>query len=249
MPPPRARTPSAAQLAFRAAVTIGLGAEFGNQARWSTSSGMPFVANLEDLVLSPAFHGTDTGLILLNMSEQTALESADGDWAAMAPILAGTAATSLSDMTAAFNKHLWPSHNQASSRAKYWANWAVVVIWAIDCKAVGIILLMSTNTLKALSWELLCMGTPRSVIASIWSAIQNRHRTAGFTAPISGFGEFSAWTRCLTSLVGKPSALLFPVHRILVAAMLRIRPDSFRDNRDRLMVASRQFVVLRLLSW
>jgi hypothetical protein len=140
----------------------------------------------------------------------------------MAPILAGTAAASLGEMTAAFNKHLWPSRNQASSLAKYWVNWAVVITWAMAWKAVGLILPMSTNTLKALSWELLCMGTPRSVISSIWSAIQNRHRTAGLIAPISGFGEFSAWTRCLASLVGKPSALLFPVHHILVAAMLRV---------------------------
>ena len=246
MPPHRARAPSAAQLAFRATVIIGLGAGFGNQARWSASSGMPFVANLEDLALSPAFHGTDSGLILLNLSKQTALEAADGDWAAMAPILAGTAAATIGDMTAAFNKHLWPSRNQASSRAKYWANWAVVITWAIAWKVVGLILPMSTNTLKALSWELLCMGTPRSVISSIWSAIQNRHRTAGLIAPISGFGEFSAWTRCLASLVGKPSALLFPVHRILVVAMLRTRPDSLRDNRDRLMVALATICCLRV---
>jgi hypothetical protein len=64
--------------------------------------------------------------------------------------------------------------------------------------------------------------------------------------PIHGFGEFSAWTRCLARLVGRPTALLFPVHRILVARMLRLHPDSLRDERDRLMVALATICCLRV---
>jgi hypothetical protein len=105
---------------------------------------------------------------------------------------------------------------------------------------------MSSDTLKGLSWELLCLGTPRSVITAIWAAVQSRHRVAGLTTPIYSFGEFAAWTRCLARLVGRPTALLFPVHRLLVAAMLHFRDLSVRDDRDRLMVALATICCLRV---
>jgi hypothetical protein len=105
---------------------------------------------------------------------------------------------------------------------------------------------MATDTLKAISWELLCMGTPRSVITAIWAAVQNRQKVAGLPPPIAGLGEFSAWTRCLASLVGRPTALLFPVHRSIVACLLRMRPSLLRDHRDRLMVALATICCLRV---
>jgi hypothetical protein len=245
--PPRRRTALApAQIAFRAAVIIGLGADFGNRALWSASSGMPFLRNLADLAQSPAFFQIDTSIMLQNLSAKTALELAHGDWAAVASSVSDRVATSISDLTDAFNTHLWPSRSQASTRAKHWNNWAVVVTWAIAWRAAAYILPMSTDTLKALTWELLCMGTPRSVITAIWAAVQHRHKVSGLLPPITGFGEFSAWTRCLAGLVGRPTALLFPVHRLLVAAMLRWRPDLARDNRDRLMVALATICCLRV---
>ncbi len=80
------------------------------------------------------------------------------------------------------------------------------------------------------------MGTPRAVITATWAAIQNRQRVAGSYLPIYGFGEFSAGTRCLSSLLGRPSALSFPIHRSLVIRLRHLRPLSLRDNRDWLMV-------------
>ena len=244
--PPRRRAIHPAQLAFRAAVIIGLGADFGNRARWSASQGMPFVTNLLDLAASPAFAACDPTDILCNLSAKTALETADGNWAGVPASLQPRPATCLADLTAAFNKHVWPSRSQASTRSKHWVNWAVVVTWAVAWGAAHLILPMSTDTLKGLSWELLCMGTPRSVITAIWAAVQHRHRVAGLVPPISGFGEFSAWTRCLAGLVGRPTALLFPVHRLMVIAMLRARPTAARDNRDRLMVALATICCLRV---
>lgn len=246
MPPRHRSSSNPAQLAFRAAVIIGLGAEFGNQATWSASQGMPFITNLPALAASPAFRACAPDDILCNLSAKTTLEAADGNWAGVAASLPPRPAACVADLTAAFNQHIWPSRSQASTRAKHWANWAVVVTWAIAWGAAHLILPMNTDTLKGLSWELLCMGTSRSVITAIWAAVQHRHRTAGLPPPISGLGEFSAWTRCLAGLVGRPTALLFPVHRLLVAAMLRARPDAARDNRDRLMVALATICCLRV---
>jgi hypothetical protein len=64
--------------------------------------------------------------------------------------------------------------------------------------------------------------------------------------PIFGPGEFSVWTRCLSSLVGRPAALLFPVHRLIVASVFRTRPSNLRDQRDRLMVALSTICCLRV---
>ena len=83
MPPRRNHVLAPAQIAFRAAVLIGLGADFGNLATWSHSSGMPFVTNLAALSESPAFQALPSPHVLLNTAAPTALEAADGNWAAV----------------------------------------------------------------------------------------------------------------------------------------------------------------------
>ena len=234
------------QAAFRSSVINQLGAGFGNRATWSLSGGMPFLTNLADLADAPPFDGVDTSAILLNHSAPTALEQSNGLWAPAMLHLAKEPPRSILGLAAAFDQHVWPSRSQPGTRSKHWDNWAVVVTWAIAWGALLLILPMPTYLLKAITWELLCMGTPRSVITAIWAAIQNRHRIAGLHPPIYGFGEFSAWTRCLSSLLGRPSALRFPIHRSLVVLLLRLRPASLRDNRDRLMVALATICCLRV---
>ena len=244
MPPPRRNLGNPTHAAFRSSVINGLGAGFGNKATWSKSTGMPFVTNLTSLAGSPAFDTCDSDEVLLNTSAKTTLERADGNWSAA---MANAAIpSSVAGLTAAFNTHIWPSRSAVSSRRKNWDNWAVVVTWAIAWGIVDSILPMHADILKGLTWELLCMGTSRSVIVAIWSAIQNRHRVAGLKTPIYGPGEFSAWVRCLASLVGRPTALLFPVHRLIVAALLRARPCLLRDQRDRLMVCLATICCLRV---
>lgn len=243
---PARRCNEAQHIAFRSSVINRLGAGFGNLAKWSLSSGMPFLTNLADLKDAPPFDGLDSTEILLNLSKPTALEQADGHWAPAMAGIAHPAPRSVQGLIAAFNQHIWPSRSQPSTRSKHWGNWAVVVTWAIAWGLLAHILPMPTDILKAITWELLCMGTPRSVITAIWGAVQNRHRVAGLHPPIFGFGEFSAWTRCLSSLLGRPSALRFPIHRTLVALLLRLRPTSLRDNRDRLLVALATICCLRV---
>ena len=44
---------------------------------------------------------------------------------------------------------------QASTRSKHQNNWAVVITWAVALNIAHLILTMHTDTLKALTWELL----------------------------------------------------------------------------------------------
>ena len=73
MPPRRSHRSDPAHLAFRASVTLALGAGHGNRVAWSASAGMPYVRNLAELADSPAFHGIDSDEILLNTSAKTPL--------------------------------------------------------------------------------------------------------------------------------------------------------------------------------
>ena len=207
---------------------------------------MPFLKNLDELADSPALAAPNAPGVLLNNSARTIPEATDGNLPAALLHAAGPARSTLDGMVAAFNQHIWPSRSQPSTRTKHWDNWAVVVTWAIAWGVVHAILPMHTDLLKALTWELLCMGTSRAVITAIWAAIQNRHRAAGMIPPIHGFGEFAAWTRCISTLMGRPSALRFPIHRVLVAALLRLRPEGLRDTRDRLLIALATICCLRV---
>ena len=143
---------------------------------WSASTGMPFLTNLPALENSPAFALPAATEILRDISTITALEATDENWATAMTHM--PAARCVADLTDAFNAHLWPARSQASTRSKHQSNWAVVVTWAIAWNIVHLILPMHTDILKALTWELLCLGIPRSVISAIWAAVQHRHKTA-----------------------------------------------------------------------
>ena len=73
--------------AFRATVVVRVGARLGSIIKWGQGP-LPIVRNLERLAGADIFEGLDTGPILADISESTALERADGNWEL---ILAGRA--------------------------------------------------------------------------------------------------------------------------------------------------------------
>ncbi len=93
-----------------------------------------------------------------------------------------------------------------------------------------------------LTWELLCLGTPRSVITAICAAIQQRPCQS--TASVNsrpGLANGPA------SITGPPTPLQFPIHGSLVASLLRLRPLSLLDNRDLLLIALNSVVTIHCL--
>jgi hypothetical protein len=54
---------------------------------------------------------------------------------------------------------------------------------------------MSTDTLKALTYDLLSFGSSVPVLTAIWAAIQDRHNDLQLPTPIVGLGEFARWKR------------------------------------------------------
>ena len=68
------------------------------------------------------FEGMDTGPILADISESTAL---DGNWELAICHLGGPCRPrSLADLTAQFNRHVWPSRTEPKTRAKNWRYWS-----------------------------------------------------------------------------------------------------------------------------
>ena len=115
--------------------------------------------------------------MLSDYSQPTAFERADGNFfAALDRLEHAPTGAPLSHLTDAFNTHIWPSTAAPGTRRKNWRNWRAVLTWAVVRDAVGLVLPMSRDTLKALSWDLIAFHTSRSQIVAVWCAINERHR-------------------------------------------------------------------------
>ena len=79
-------------------------------------------------------------------------------------------------LAAAFDQHLAPACRQPSNRVDYWCAWRLVITWAVARKAVPDILPMSLETLKALTWDLVCFAVlSLSQIELVLKALQASH--------------------------------------------------------------------------
>ena len=153
---------------------------------------------------------------------------------------------SLQELTAAFDQHLLPARSKPSTRKNNWHYWSGVVTWAVVRKASRHILPMSRDTLKALTWDLVSFVTSHSAIRAVWGAVNARHRLFGYTPPLNERLEFTAWTRSLGCVMGRPLSLKLPIHKTVVAWLLRWRPEGVVDNRARLVTALATLACLRV---
>ena len=163
--------------AFRALVMVCVGARFGSIIKWGQGQ-LPIVRNLEWLAGADIFEGMDTGpqAILADISESTALERADGNRELAICHLGGQyLPRSLADLTVQFNRHVWTSRAEPKTRGKNWRYWSCAVSRAILRKAVQLLLPMSMDTLKALTWDLITHAASASLIKAVWHAIQAWH--------------------------------------------------------------------------
>jgi hypothetical protein len=169
---------------------------------------------------SRAFDVADRHAVLLDISEQTALERADGNWAAVFPVIASEAGRSIDERAEAFDRHILPARHRPRTGGKNWGYWAFVVTWGVTNDAADLLLPMSVKILKAMSWDCLMLGCSRSVIESVWSAVQHRHNLLGFPPPLAGRNVFTSWVKAISCLMGRPLRLKFPIHKGIVAYLL-----------------------------
>ena len=144
--------------------------------RWSKTP-LPALENLNELRHADAFDSADRVRIFLDDSAPTALERADGNWGPAIRRLGGhhaSASATVTTLAAAFDEHLAPACRQPRTRADYWRAWRLVVTWAVARKAVLDILPMPLDTLKALTWDMVCFAVPSSQIKLVWKSVQAR---------------------------------------------------------------------------
>ncbi len=175
---------------------------------------------------SRAFDDADRHAVLLAISEPTALERADGNWETVLPTTGNGSGRSIDERAADFDRHILPARHQPRTRSKNWSYWAFVVTGGVTNDAVGLLLPMSVKTLKAISWDCLMLGCSRLVIESVWSAVQRRHNPLGVTPPLAGRNVFTSWVKDIPCLMGRPLRLKFPIHKGIVAYLLRWRLES-----------------------
>jgi len=108
-----------ARSAWRSMVAVRLGA--GNaRLSWSKTP-LPVLLNVTELAHASAFAGVDRGRILLDDSEPTALERADGNWGPAARRLGATgggAGATVTSLAAEVDRHLSMASDVASQRRR-----------------------------------------------------------------------------------------------------------------------------------
>ena len=60
-----------------------------------------------------------------------------------------------------------------------------MLTWAVAHGDVQSLLLMSQDTLKAITHEALMVGLSAGTIRNMWSAIEDRHRHFGYNPPLA----------------------------------------------------------------
>ena len=238
---------AAAHEVWRATARIRLGLA-SSDVRASFAGGpMPALKNIQFLASSPLFAGTDIRAIFRDVSMPTALERADGNWESVVLSFGGPSmGATVDELAEAFDLHIAPSRVVPKTRSGHWRNWSLVVTWAVVRKATQLIMPMPINTLKAITIDLITLAASRSQIESVWQAIQARHRLFGLVPPLHGRGEYTAWARSIGTIMGRPLSLKLPIHKKVVAWLLRWRPESLVENRGRLMAALATLACMRV---
>ena len=220
----------------------------GAHLEWSRTP-LPAITNLDAVRDASAFAGVDKSRLFLNDTAPTALERAKGNWG---PAVRGlcdagaSPAATVASLSAAFDQHLAPAGRQPRTLADYWRAWRLVVTWAVARKAVDLILPMSMDTLKALTWDMVCFAVPSSQIEMVWRSIQARHSQFQLRQPFFEQNQYSLWVKMLGSVRGRPLNLKYPMQKHTVRWLLAWRPATLAAHRARLLTVVATLACLRV---
>jgi len=238
---------SLARSAWKSMVAVRLMAS-GVSLEWSRTP-LPALVNLEAVRNARAFDGVDRDRLLSNNAAPTALERANGHWGPAVRRLCdahASPAATIASLAADFDRHLAPAVRQPRTRADYWRAWRLVVTWAVARKAVAHILPMSLETLKALTWDMVCFAVPSSQVEMVWRAVQARHRQYQLRPPLHEANEYASWAKMLGSIRGRPLKLKYPIQKGTVRWLLAWRPDTLAAHRARLLTTVATLACLRV---
>ncbi len=105
--------------------------------------------------------------------------------------------------------------------------------WGIAHDEVRSLLPMGLPVLKAITQEMLMLGSSAGTIRNVWSAIEDRHRFFGYTTPLAAReGDFSLYSKAAASVKGMPSRVIFSIGTHHVRLMLELVGLSLAQLSD-----------------
>ncbi len=108
------------------------------------------------------------------------------------------------------------------------------------------ILPMPLDTLKALTWDMVCFAVPSSQIELVWKSVQARHLQFQLRQPLCEANQYSSWVKMLGSIRGRPLALKLPIQKTTVRWLLAWRPTALAAQRARLLTAVATLACMRV---
>jgi hypothetical protein len=214
-------------------VILSLGPESATMVRWGKSR-LPTLVDVEPLrPLVQALALNDLEL-LSDVSPATLFESSDGNWTRLVPNLnIQPCQSSMSQRAEAFRLHVWPSLNGApSTRLKAWSCWRGILTWGVARRCLMHLLPMPLVALESLLWDLVSLQCSFSIIKGYIDCIQARHRSFNLPSPISGSHSYLRLSRGLQRFQGRQRRFKYPIHKSMVASMLRYTTDSWVQLRN-----------------
>ena len=223
---------------FRGAVILALGPNLAASAEWTTGS-IPTLANAL-AILSPRIRAECPAwqAALRDDSLNSPLDTADGHYEHALARLTSTTPTTIAAMSQAFGDHIAPLGSASATRAKATRYWRSCLTWALARNALPRVLPMSSDTLLAMLWEFIAMGSSRSTLKAVVDAVIARHRSAQLPSPVSGDMTYSRLTRCLGRLLGTQHPHKMGVTRDMVVALLRRKPKNLLEFRNQLLTCT-----------
>ena len=171
---------------------------------------------------------------MANVSFRTPLELSDGNWTGLAARLGPTVGeSSEARRAAAFRQYILPSTEGApSTRGSAWRNWRGILTWATARRCLHRVLLMPTLTLESLLWDLVSLDCTYPMIKGYLDCIQARHRRFRQASPIGGALSYRRLSLGLQRFQGRQRRFTYPIHRSMVAAILRQPVSSLVQLRN-----------------
>jgi len=237
--------------ALRAEVVVQFGPDVAPRLTWGRCR-LPTLLDVQPICDLAAATGLNVNELTSDFSARTPFEQCDGRWPGLAAGL-GPAADGSSEAhfffwqrAAAFRRYVLPSTEGApSTRGSTCGGWRGILTWAVARHCIGRILPMPPQTLESHLWDLLSLDCSFPKVKCYLDSIQARNRRFGQASPIAGAHSYARLSMGLQRFQGRQRRFVYPVHRSLVAAILRHPVETEAQLRNCLAAALATVCCLR----
>lgn len=232
------------RLFLRSEVVMAVGSDSAPGLVWSECS-LPTLCNVDPLRRLGRGSSLNLACLFDNESSPTLFEASDGNWEDVASSLATAQRTSVRYLSTVFTSQVLISSIGPRTRIKLWRCWRGIHTWSIARHCLHQLLPMHKDVLRALLMDLVALHCSFSTIKGYLDSIQFRHRRYDLTSPVRGLSSYQRVCRTLKRFQGRQAPYKFPIHRALVAQVLKFPAPTLTCKRDCLAAALATVCCLR----